>query len=127
LRFESEQLIPKRRGRRPGLLMVFGNPASHPIKEGMFFSFEGDGKEHRFWKDIMKPSGILDLSQDLHLPISKRNLIGKNRLCNLDYQSPFRIGLCVFVSLPSGPNGSWSGTGGIQKLLGKRALRLLES
>ena len=57
--------------------MVFGNPASHSIKEGMFFSFEGNGKEHRFWKDIMKPSGILDLSQDLHLPINKRNLVRK--------------------------------------------------
>jgi hypothetical protein len=126
LKFESEQLIPKKTDHRPGLLMVFGNPASHSINEGMFFSFEGNGKEHRFWKDIMKPSGILDLSQDLNIPIKKRNQIRKDRLYTLDYESPFRIGLSVFVSLPSPPSRAWSGTSGIQKLFGKRALTQLQ-
>ncbi len=126
LRFQSEQLIPKKIDNRPGLLMVFGNPASHSIKEGMFFSFEGNGREHRFWKYIMKPSGILDLSQDLNMPIKKLNQIRKSRLYNLDYESPFRIGLCVFMSLPSPPSRDWSGTSGVQKLLGKRAVALLE-
>jgi len=41
-----------------------GNPASHSVKEGMFFSFEGDKKEHRFWKYILKPAGVLDLLFD---------------------------------------------------------------
>jgi hypothetical protein len=126
LRFESEQLIPKKTDHRPGLLMVFGNPASHSIEQGMFFSYEGNVKEHRFWKDIMRPSGALDLSVDLDMPIEKRNQIRKKRLLELDYESPFRIGLCVFVSLPSPPSRDWSGTSGIQKLLGKRAVALLE-
>jgi hypothetical protein len=26
----------------------------------MFFSFEADGREHRFWKDILKPAGFLE-------------------------------------------------------------------
>lgn len=128
LNFESEQLIPNqpdKKDRLP-LLLVFGNPASHSVKQGMFFSFEGNGKEHRFWKDIMKPSLILDLSQDLEMPIKKRNQSRKRRLLNLDYESPFRIGLCVFVSFPSGPSGPWSGIAGINKLFGAQAMKQLE-
>ena len=59
--YQSEQLIPTKLDNRPPLLLVLGNPASHSVKEGMFFSFEGDKKEHRFWKSILKPAGVLDL------------------------------------------------------------------
>jgi len=37
----------------PPLLPVLGNPASHPVKAGMFFAFEKNKKEHRFWKNIL--------------------------------------------------------------------------
>ena len=58
---QSEQLIPTKLDNRPPLLLVLGNPASHSVKEGMFFSFEGDKKEHRFWKDILAKAGVLKL------------------------------------------------------------------
>jgi len=45
---------------------------------------------------------------------------------NLDYKSPFRIGLCVFISMPSGASGKWSGIAGVQKLIGARAMKKLE-
>jgi len=54
LKYQSEQLIPSKSDDRPPLLLVLGNPASHSVKAGMFFSFEGDKKEHRFWKHIIK-------------------------------------------------------------------------
>ncbi len=62
LKYQSEQLIPSKPDDRPSLLLVLGNPASHSVKEGMFFSFEGNKKEHRFWKDILAKAGILKLS-----------------------------------------------------------------
>jgi hypothetical protein len=37
LKYQSEQLIPTKPGNRPPLLLVLGNPASHSVKEGMFF------------------------------------------------------------------------------------------
>lgn len=64
LKYQSEQLIPSKPDDRPSLLLVLGNPASHSVKEGMFFSFEGNKKEHRFWKHILKPAGVLDLPYD---------------------------------------------------------------
>jgi len=64
LKYQSEQLIPSKPDDCPPLLLVLGNPASHSVKEGMFFSFEGNKKEHRFWKHILQPAGVLDLPYD---------------------------------------------------------------
>jgi hypothetical protein len=103
-----------------------GNPASQSVANGMFFSFEGSENEHRFWKDILKPSGVLKLSYDKNLSVDELNEIRQKQLIDLAYDSPFRIGLCVFITLPSAPGGSWGGVAGIQKLIGIKALRKLE-
>lgn len=126
--YQSEQLIPKKlnNDNKPQLLLVLGNPASHSVKEGMFFSFEGDKKEHRFWKRILKPSGVLDLPFDSNQSVTKLNKQRWDALFNLKYDSPFRIGLCVFITMPSASGGKWGGIAGIQRLLGIRALRRLE-
>jgi len=94
--YQSEQLIPEKLDNRPPLLLILGNPASHSVKEGMFFSFEGDKKEHRFWKRILKPAGVLDLPFDSNQSVTKLNKQRREALFNLKYDSPFRIGLCVF-------------------------------
>ena len=126
LKYQSEQLIPTELDNRPPLLLVFGNPASHSVKERMFFSFEGNKKEHRFWKSILKPAGVLDLPFDSNQSVTKLNKQRREALFNLKYDSPFRIGLCVFITMPSAPGGRWGGIAGIQRLLGIRALRRLE-
>ena len=126
LYYSSEQLIPEKQDERPSLLLVLGNPASQSVANGMFFSFEGNGAEHRFWKGILKPSGILQLSYDKNQPVDKLNEIRQKQLLDLAYDSPFRIGLCVFITLPSAPGGPWGGVAGVQKLIGGRALRKLE-
>jgi len=126
LKYQSEQLIPTKLDKRPPLLLVLGNPASHSVKEGMFFSFEGNKKEHRFWKSILKPAGVLNLSFDSNQAVTKLNKERREALFNLKYDFPFRIGLCVLITMPSAPGGKWGGIAGIHKLLGIRALRLLE-
>jgi hypothetical protein len=45
---------------------------------------------------------------------------------SLKYDSPFRIGLGVFISMPSAAGGKWGGVAGIQKLLGVKAFKKLE-
>lgn len=127
LSYDSEQLIPTKVNSKPPLLLVLGNPASHSVKNGMFFSFEGDSKEHRFWKNILKPAGMLDLDRNEGLTNSQLNRQRKKQLLELTYQSPFRIGLCVFISMPSSSKGSWGGVSGIHKLIGAKAMRRLET
>jgi len=126
LKYQSEQLIPSKSDDRPPVLLVLGNPASHSVKAGMFFSFEGDKKEHRFWKNILKPAGVLNLPHNDKLSFEALNELKKKQLLELKYESPFRIGLCVYISMPSGASAKWSGVAGVQKLLGIRALRRLE-
>ena len=48
-------------------------------------------------------------------------------MMELDYASPFRIGLCVFISMPSAAGGVWSGVAGVRKLLGSKGMSRLES
>jgi len=126
LHYFSEQLIPKKQDNRPPLLLILGNPAGQSITNGMFFSFEGNGKEHRFWKNILKDSGILKLTYDTNLPTDQLNKIRKEQLLELTYDSPFRIGLCVLITLPSAPRGAWGGVAGVQKLISAKAFRKLE-
>jgi hypothetical protein len=124
--YRTEQLISAKRDHRPPLLLVFGNPATHSVEAGMFFAFKDDGKENRFWKSLLRPAGVLDVAVEDGPPaaLNKRRM---KRMLELDYASPFRIGLCVFISMPSAAGGPWSGVAGIRKLLGSKAMSRLES
>ena len=125
--YHSEHLIPTKKDKRPPLLLVFGNPASHSVAAGMFFAFKDNGKENRFWKSILKLAGVLSFSFDEDLPAVKLNALRRKQLLELDYESPFRIGLCVFISMPSAPGGPYGGVAGVRKLLGVSVLRRLEA
>jgi len=118
--YQSEQVIPSKRDRRPALLLIFGNPASHSVKAGCFFAFK-DGKENPFWKSLLSVAGILDFGHEGEIEDAEANRRRLKRMLTADYRSPFRLGLCVFVSMPSRAGGDWSGVAGIRRLLGKKA------
>ena len=101
--YHSEQLIPIKKDKRPPLLLVFSNPASHSVAAGMFFAFKDNRKENRFWKRILNPAGILSLSFDNNLPAVKLNVLRKKQLLELDYETPFRVGLGVPPTRLVGP------------------------
>jgi hypothetical protein len=124
--YRTEQLVPEKKDKRPPMLLVFGNPASHSVLAGMFFAFDDDGRENRFWKGLLKPAGVLDIASDDGLPAKEKNRLRSERVLALDYESPFRIGFCVFVSMPSSAGGPWAGVAGVRKLIGSRAMKRLE-
>ena len=126
LTYSSEHLVPTQEDDRPPLLLVLGNPATHSVAAGMFFAFKAKGKENRFWKTILKPAGILGFSFDEKQSAKALNAQRKKQLLEFDYESPFRVGLSVFISMPSAPGGPWGGVAGVRKLIGARALRRLE-
>lgn len=122
LTYQSEQLIPSKKDSRPPVLFVFGNPATHSINNGMFFSSEGkNGGEHRLWKFILPKAGIRGLDHP-KLPEKERNSIRLKALLNLEYEGPVRIGLCVFISFPSAASGDYSGIQGVKRLFGSKAM-----
>jgi len=130
--YDSEQLIPTKKDHRPPVLFVLGNPATHSIERGMFFTSEGkNGKEHRFWKNILPKGGIKGLCFK-GLPEDERNDKRRDAMLKLDYQSPYRIGLCVLISFPSNASrdsknelGDYSGIQGVRRLFGSEAFKEL--
>jgi hypothetical protein len=119
--YDSEQLVPAKKDSRPPVLFVLGNPATHSIERGMFFTSEGkNGGEHRFWKNILPPAGIEDFDFK-GLPESRRNEKRRRALLELDYKAKYRIGLCVFISFPSDASGAYSGIQGVRRLFGSQA------
>jgi hypothetical protein len=118
--YETESIHPKEKknGRTP-LLLLFGNPAPHSVKEKMFFSYERNWKEHRFWK-VLAESGIFRLDEQID-DTNERNGLRKKKLFEVDYDSPFQIYLDVFYSMPSPATGKWSGVVGLRRLFGTEA------
>ncbi|WKZ27741.1 MAG: hypothetical protein QY330_04285 [Candidatus Dojkabacteria bacterium] len=117
----SESLIPEKKDERPPLLMVFGNPAPHSIKEGMFFSYEGNGREHRIWK-IFRDVGIV--SFELDTLFEDPNERRKRQLHSLEYHSPFRIGMIPFYAMATTPSAApWTGVSGLYRLFGTQAMQ----
>jgi hypothetical protein len=126
LTYSSEVFISDKIDKRPPLLLLLGNPASHSIIAGMCFAFEKDHQEHRFWR-LLEKTEILKFSHQSPLSADPNeiNEMRRNALWELNYQSPFRIGIAVFYSLPSPASNKWSGVSGLIKLLGIKAFRIL--
>ena len=92
--YYSEQLIPSKTNNKPPLLLVLGNPAGHSVTNGMFFAFEGDGREHRSWKHILSQANILNIS--FNEKLKPKTLNRKRREQMLTWITIHRSGLdCV--------------------------------
>jgi hypothetical protein len=85
----------------------------------MFFSYERNWKEHRFWK-VLAESGIFRLDEQID-DKNERTGLRKKKLFEVNYDSPFQIYLDVFCSMPSSATGKWSGVVGLQRLFGTEA------
>jgi hypothetical protein len=124
--YRSEQLIPSEKDRRSALLLIFGNPATHSVVAGCFFASK-DGCENRFWKHLLGEAGVVQFASGKGLSEHRQNAMRTNQVLSLEYESPFRIALCVYFSMPSSAGGLWSGVAGIRKLFGAKPLKRLEA
>lgn len=117
LSYLTESVIPTKQDSRPSLLLLFGNPAPNSVRNKCFFAAEKGRREHQFWPVLEKAEIISfkNTNEDI-------NTFRTRALFDLDYKSPFRIGLAVFCSLPSPASDlKWSGVAGLSKLFGARA------
>lgn len=113
IRYPHKSWLPATRDGRPAVLFLFGNPAPHSVRANVYFAYEGAGGEHRFWR-VMRELGFADLHG--HDPAIRRKFL------ELQYESPFRLGLEVIHTFPSSASGSrWSGVLGMERLFGRRA------
>jgi len=123
LSYLTESVIPTKQDSRPPLLLLFGNPAPDSIRYKCFFASEKGRREHRFWP-ILDKAGIISFKNTNE----NINTFRTKALFNLEYKSPFRIGLAVFYSMPSpASDRKWSGVAGLSKLFGARAFKDITS
>lgn len=119
LSYLTESVIPTKQDSRLPLLLLFGNPAPNSVRNKCFFAAEKGKREHLFWS-VLEKAGIITFkktSDDI-------NTFRTRSLFDLNYESPFRVGLAVFYSMPSPASDlKWSGVAGLSKLFGARALR----
>lgn len=120
LQYTTEVFASDRIDDRPPLLLLLGNPASHSVVSGLCFAFEKSGSEHRFWK-VLSEVGVLNFQDQTSIAARWE------ALRNLQYESPFRVTIAVFYSLPTPASHAWSGVSGIRKLLGARAFKAITS
>lgn len=105
--------VPEKIDNKIPILIVAGNPAPQSTFEDVYYAFEINGSEHRFWK-VLRKLGFIDLPFDLKSM--------KPTFFELNYKSPFRIGIDVAFTFPSSASTStWSGVQGLQKLFGVKA------
>ncbi|MDP3093654.1 MAG: hypothetical protein Q8N16_02715 [bacterium] len=115
--------IPKLSDHKPKILFLFGNPAPHSVLADIYFAFEGNGREHRFWK-VMRELGIINISPRG----GDDNDLFKSNFFNLKYDSLFVVGMEVFFTFPSpASDPKWSGVMGLRRLFGKKAFDQLAS
>ena len=119
LSYLTESVIPTKQDSRPPLLLLFGNPAPNSVQKKCFFADKKGKRQHPFWS-VLQKAGIISFKD----PIEDINTFRTRRLFDLDYESPFRIGLAVFYSMPSPASGTpWSGVAGLRKLFRAKTLR----
>lgn len=122
LTYKSELLIPDIVDERPPLLLIFGNPAPHSVKSGMFFSYEGSGNEHRIWR-VLNETGIVAFDTEGIQKATNVNEYKRDMLLSLNYSSNFRIGLAPFYSMASPASEEpWTGISGLRRLFGSKIL-----
>lgn len=119
LTYSSESVIPSRQDMRPPIILLFGNPAPESVRNKCFFARKDGGNDHKFWPTLAN-AGVIsfdETDEDI-------NEFRTKNLFNVTYDSPFRIGLTVFHSIPSPASGpKWSGVAGLRKLFGIKILR----
>ena len=129
LRYSTESFVSPCADDRPSLLLMLGNPASHSVVSGICFAYEGHyGREHRFWRGLRETKLLLfswDLSApDCRLDWQHAARVRKQGLKHHQYESPFRVGIAVYYSMPSPASApKWSGVAGLVRLFGLKALR----
>ena len=129
LRYGTESFVSPCADDRPPLLLMLGNPASHSVVSGICFAYEGNnGREHRFWRGL-RETKLLVFDSDASDPGYQSDWqhaaeVRRRELKDSQYESPFRIGIAVYFSMPSPASApKWSGVAGLVRLFGLKALR----
>jgi hypothetical protein len=118
--YTSETLFPHGRYvKKPKVLIVFGNPAFHSIKNGMFFFSRANNQRHGMWGKLQKAKLIKPVrfdDSDLLLARTREAEERKNLISKGQASEEYCLGLTTFYSFPTPVEGSFRDVQGAEKL-----------
>jgi len=124
--YTSETLFPpKRYVNKPKVLLVFGNPAVHSIKNKMFFFSRAKNLRHGMWGKLEKANLInrVRINDDDLLRARMREAEERKKLILSGQASEkYCLGLTTFYSFPTPVSGRFRDVKGVEKLFGKQIL-----
>lgn len=105
LRYQSETLLPKGTDQTKNkVLLVFGNPATHSVQNGMFFFSKGDCKRHSMWGKLSKAGLVKEFSSILSDQFSARQeeaMVRREMILNGLSSEKYLVGMTTFYSFPT--------------------------
>lgn len=120
LTYTSETLIPpKRYVKKPKVLLVFGNPAFHSIKNRMFFFSRAKNHRHGMWTKLEKANLIKRVrinDDDLLLARKQEAEKRRNLILTARASDKYCLGLTTFYSFPTPVQGRFRDVQGVEKL-----------
>jgi len=105
--------------KKPKVLIVFGNPAFHSIKNGMFFFSRANNQRHGMWGKLQKAKLIKPVhfdDRDLLLARTREAEERKNLISKGQASEEYCLGLTTFYSFPTPVEGSFRDVQGAEKL-----------
>jgi hypothetical protein len=122
LRYESETLLPLvGEGFKPKVLLVYGNPSTQSVKNGMFFfSKSAEHHRHSMWGKLAKAKLVYDLKSKMSNSLTARQEEANLRqlmMLSGTSSKKYLVGLTTFYSLPTPSSGhTFSGVAGVEKI-----------
>lgn len=120
LTYKSETLFPKKKCvNKPKVLIVFGNPAIHSIKNKMFFFSKAKNHRHGMWAKLEKANLIKRVRiNDDNLLLARKLEAEERKKLILSRQASdkYCLGLTTFYSFPTPVRGRFRDVQGVERL-----------
>ena len=127
LKYKSETIVPVNRDpKKQNVLLIFGNPATHSIKYGMFFFSKSNDHRHPMWKKLhdAKLVKLIDyshLKDKSFLEIRGLEANEKKEIIKKGMSSDkYLVGLTTFYSFPTPVKSGYkySNVKGVERVFG---------
>lgn len=105
LHYQSETLLPRdNNSSKKKVLLVFGNPAIHSVKKGMFFYSKADSNRHSMWGKLAKAGLVRECNsehKDSEIARQEEAAARRDMILKGKSSDDYLVGMTVFYSFPT--------------------------
>jgi len=114
LKYRSESLFPEKDNyNKKKVMLVFGNPATHSVANGMFFYSQSNGRRHRMWGHLDEAKLMKNFKCETRKEEAQKR---KKSIIAGNTSSKYLLGLTTFYSFPTPVKGPYKNVTGVKTL-----------